>query len=181
MFVVILFACQAVQTRLTRYLQNLSSLRNLTLLSIQSNRLTSPSLEHLSTLPNLTDLYISHNAIDSLAPLASSKSLRIIDASSNPIKSLSGLQPHTYLEEVWASNCQLESFEEVEKVLGDKEELTTVYFEGNPLQKRQMVLYRNKVRLALPRIKQIDASMYLRLFEDPVPNADSLLAYVRVA
>lgn len=62
------------------------------------------------------------------------------------------------LEEVWASNCQLDSFEEIEKVLGDKQDLTTVYFEGNPLQKRAPALYRNKVRLALPRVKQIDAS-----------------------
>jgi len=169
-------------TQLTQHLQNLSSLKNLTLISIQSNRLTAPSLEHLSILPNLTDLYISHNAIDSLAPLAFSKNLRIIDASSNPISSLSGLETHTHLEEVWASNCQLESFEMIEKVLADKEELTTVYFEGNPLQKRQMVLYRNKVRLALPRIKQIDASEFCVAAVNVVVgiDADSLLAYVRV-
>jgi hypothetical protein len=33
-----------------------------------------------------------------------------------------------------------------------------VYFEGNPLQTRAPALYRNKVRLALPQIMQIDAS-----------------------
>jgi protein phosphatase 1 regulatory subunit 7 len=42
--------------------------------------------------------------------------------------------------------------------LRDKEELETVYFEGNPLQRNQPALYRNKVRLALPQIVQIDAS-----------------------
>jgi len=140
--------------------QNLSSLTNLTLLSIQSNRLTSASLAHLSALPNLTDLYISHNAIDSLEPLSSSHSLHIIDVSSNPITSLRGLETHKEIEEVWASNCQLGSFEEVEEVLADKTDLTTVYFEGNPLQLRQPVLYRNKVKLALPNIKQIDASKF---------------------
>lgn len=162
--------------------QNLSSLQNLTLLSIQSNRLTSPSLIHLSTLPNLTDLYISHNALDSLAPLRTSSSLRIIDASSNPLTSLTGLEPHANLEEVWASNCQLESFEEVEKVLADKEQLTTVYFEGNPLQKRQVVLYRNKVRLALPRVRQIDASKCSSVGNktEILDAADFVLAYVRV-
>lgn len=38
------------------------------------------------------------------------------------------------------------------------EELKTVYFEGNPLQMKSPVVYRNKVKLALPRVVQIDAS-----------------------
>jgi len=33
--------------------------------------------------------------------------------------------------------------------------------EGNPLQKDAGITYRNKVRLALPKIKQIDAA-YVR-------------------
>ena len=140
------------------YSQNLSSLQNLTLLSIQSNRLTSASLSHLSTLPNLTDLYLSHNALTTLTQLATSTQLRILDVSSNSIKSLSGLAPLTELEELWASNCQLDDFEEVKTELGGMKELSTVYFEGNPLENKQRVLYRNKVRLALPNIRQIDAS-----------------------
>lgn len=62
------------------------------------------------------------------------------------------------LEELWASYNQLADFGEVERVLKDKEGLTTVYFEGNPLQLRGPALYRNKVRLALPQVSQIDAS-----------------------
>jgi protein phosphatase 1 regulatory subunit 7 len=62
------------------------------------------------------------------------------------------------LEELWGSNNQLASFEEVERELKDKENLETVYFEGNPLQMKGPAVYRNKVRLALPQIKQIDAS-----------------------
>ena len=46
----------------------------------------------------------------------------------------------------------------MEAQLKDKEKLETVYFEGNPLQLRQPALYRNKVRLALPQVRQIDAS-----------------------
>jgi protein phosphatase 1 regulatory subunit 7 len=42
--------------------------------------------------------------------------------------------------------------------LKDKEKLETVYFEGNPLQLNGPAVYRNKVRLALPNIQQIDAS-----------------------
>ena len=62
------------------------------------------------------------------------------------------------LEELWASNCQINNFDDIAKNLGDKEHLTTVYFEGNPIQKQNPVLYRNKVRLALPNILQVDAS-----------------------
>lgn len=54
----------------------------------------------------------------------------------------------------------------MQKQLSDKAELETVYFEGTPLQRRQPVLYRNKVRLALPGIKQIDASEFLPLLID---------------
>ena len=46
----------------------------------------------------------------------------------------------------------------MEKELRDKEALETVYFEGNPLQTRSPVLYRGKVKLALPQVQQIDAS-----------------------
>ena len=52
----------------------------------------------------------------------------------------------------------------MEKELRDKEGLNTVYFEGNPLQKKNPVLYRGKVRLALPQVQQIDASEYLPPF-----------------
>lgn len=65
-----------------------------------------------------------------------------------------------HLEELWGSNNQLASFEEVERQLRDKEELKTVYFEGNPLQMKAPALYRNKVRLAIPQIMQIDASEF---------------------
>lgn len=64
----------------------------------------------------------------------------------------------TNLEELWASSNELSSFAEVERELKDKENLETVYFEGNPLQTRGPAVYRNKVRLALPQVKQIDAS-----------------------
>lgn len=138
--------------------QNLEGLKNLNILSIQSNRITSPSLSHLANLPQLTDVYISHNLLDSLQPLSSVTSLRILDVSNNPITSLAGLESLSQLEELWASNCKLESFEEVEKVLKDKANLNTVYFEGNPLELRQRALYRNKVKLALPQVRQVDAS-----------------------
>ena len=82
----------------------------------------------------------------------------MLDISNNQITNLTGLGHATQLEELWASSNQLASFEEVERELKDKKVLSTVYFEGNPLQLRNPVMYRNKVRLALPQVQQIDAS-----------------------
>ena len=82
----------------------------------------------------------------------------MLDITNNRIERLSGLKHLENLEELWASNNELSSFEEVEEELGDKKKLSTVYFEGNRLQLENRVTYRNKIRLALPQIQQIDAS-----------------------
>jgi len=81
-----------------------------------------------------------------------------LDVSNNQISSLKGIEHLTELEELWASYNKIADFAEVESVLGDKKGLTTVYFEGNPLQLRAPALYRNKVRLSLPQVMQIDAT-----------------------
>lgn len=140
-------------------LQNLSTLTSLKLLSIQSNRIS--SISGLSALTNLEELYISHNALTQISGLEANTQLRVLDISNNPISHLENLSLLTHLEELWASNCQIGDFAEVERELRDKEELTTVYFEGNPLQTKGPAVYRNKIRLALPQLKQIDASKHL--------------------
>ncbi len=137
-------------------LKNLGGLTHLRLLSIQSNRIQ--DLRPLREVPQLEELYISHNMLASLEGLEANVNLSTIDISHNKIDSLKGLGPLTKLEEVWASYNLLMDFADVERELRDKEALTTVYFEGNPLQLRAPALYRNKVRLALPQLKQIDAS-----------------------
>lgn len=136
-------------------LKGLSTLTNLRTLSIQANRLT--SLAGIEALPQITELYVSDNKIPSLEPLAACTRLEILDFQSNPIASLAGIEGLTALENVWASNCRVESFQEIERALRDKESLEEVYFEGNPVQRSGPVLYRNKVRLALPQVKKIDA------------------------
>lgn len=128
----------------------------LKLLSIQSNRLT--SISGLSNLTNLEELHISHNGITAITGLENNIQLRVLDISQNPISHLQNLSHLTHLEELWASNCRIGDFAEVERELGGKQDLTTVYFEGNPLQLNGPAVYRNKVRLALPQVKQIDAS-----------------------
>ena len=102
---------------------------------------------------------MSHNALESLSGLGNSVRLRVLDISSNKISKLENLEPLMLLEEFWASSNEIASFAEVEQQLASKSKLETVYFEGNPLQKKNEATYRNKVRLALPQVKQIDASM----------------------
>ncbi|GFF29773.1 protein phosphatase 1 regulatory subunit SDS22 [Aspergillus udagawae] len=137
-------------------MKNLDALSNLRIISIQSNRLT--SITGLSSLKNLEELYLSHNAITDLSGLESNTSLRVLDFSNNQVSKLEHISHLKNLEELWASNNELSSFEEVERELKDKEKLQTVYFEGNPLQTKGPAVYRNKVRLALPQIMQIDAT-----------------------
>ena len=91
--------------------------------------------------------------------------LRTLEISNNQIKHLSNLEHLPELEELWASSNLLHSFEEIERELKDKEKLTTVYFEANPLQFQGPTVYRNKVRLALPQVRQIDASKSRHLHE----------------
>ncbi|KHN96887.1 protein phosphatases PP1 regulatory subunit sds22 [Metarhizium album ARSEF 1941] len=137
-------------------LTGLGGLSNLRLLSIQSNRIR--DLSPLREVPQLEELYIAHNALESLEGIEENTNLTTLDISNNQIRSLKGLEGLTRLEEVWASYNQIEDFVEVEKMLRDKENLTTVYFEGNPVQLRGPALYRNKIRLALPQVSQIDAT-----------------------
>ncbi|KAF4507535.1 hypothetical protein G6O67_004025 [Ophiocordyceps sinensis] len=137
-------------------LTGLGGLPSLRLLSIQSNRIK--DLSPLKEVPGLEELYISHNMLETLEGLEGNHMLKIADISNNQVASLKGLTGLSKLEELWASYNQLGDFAEVEGVLKDKQQLTTVYFEGNPLQLRGPALYRNKVRLALPQVNQIDAT-----------------------
>ncbi|KPI44186.1 Protein phosphatase 1 regulatory subunit SDS22 [Cyphellophora attinorum] len=137
-------------------INNLNSLTNLRLLDLKSNRLT--TISNLEPLVNLEELYISHNALTTISGLDHNIKLRVLDVSNNRITRLEGLSHLTELEELWASTNGLSSFKEVEEQLADKEKLETVYFEANPLQLQGPAVYRNKVRLALPQVRQIDAT-----------------------
>ncbi|KAL2165449.1 hypothetical protein VTH06DRAFT_747 [Thermothelomyces fergusii] len=137
-------------------LTGLGGLPNLRLLSIQSNRIR--DLSPLREVPQLEELYISHNGLASLEGLEHNTRLRVLEVSNNQIASLRGLGPLAALEELWASYNQIADFAELDRELADKQALSTVYFEGNPLQLRAPALYRNKVRLALPQVRQIDAT-----------------------
>ena len=137
-------------------IQNLDSLTSLRSLDLKSNRLT--SLANLSALTQLEELYVSHNAITHLSGLDSNTKLRVLDISNNQITTLENISHLKELEEFWASSNQISDFRQVERELKDKANLETVYFEGNPLQTQSPAVYRNKIRLMLPQVRQIDAS-----------------------
>jgi protein phosphatase 1 regulatory subunit 7 len=137
-------------------MRNLDHLRNLRLLDVKSNRLT--TMAGLTNLTNLEELYLSHNAITHISGLENNTKLRVLDISNNRISKLEKLGALPELEEFWAGSNQISSFQDVEKELKDKKKLQTVYFEMNPLQLMGPAVYRNKVRLALPQVQQIDAT-----------------------
>lgn len=161
-------------------LSGLDGLPKLRLLSIQSNRIT--DLSPLKDVPSLEELYISHNMLESLKGIETNTKLRTLEISNNQITTLEGVGPLKEIEEVWASYNKISDFSDVERELKDKEKLETVYFEGNPLQLRAPALYRNKVRLALPQVRQIDASKFIRFSPadyHPRRTNNSSPAYVR--
>ncbi|KAH8550733.1 phosphatase 1 regulatory subunit 7 protein-like protein, partial [Umbelopsis sp. PMI_123] len=137
---------------------NLSSLKHLRLLSLQSNRIA--KLEGLEELHNLEELYVSHNLLEKIEGLENNIKLRTLDVAANRITKLENISHLSLLEEFWANSNLLptETFNDLEKQLKDKTHLETVYLEGNPMQKENRATYRNKIRLALPQIKQIDAT-----------------------
>ncbi|KTW28796.1 hypothetical protein T552_01426 [Pneumocystis carinii B80] len=138
-------------------LKGLKTLQNLRILSLQSNRLTSLNgLEELGDV--LEELYVSHNGIVSIEGLQVLKRLRVLDISNNKIEKLEYINQNTELQELWASYNQLSDFENIEKECKTMKNLVTIYLEGNPLQKTNGPTYRNKIKLIVPWIKQIDAT-----------------------
>ena len=100
----------------------MSTLRNLKILSIQSNRIV--KLEGLDELENLEELYISHNGIKKLEGLDKNVSLptfricsisekltdgikqtklRVLDIGNNFIQDIENVSHLTAIEEFWVS------------------------------------------------------------------------------
>ena len=57
-----------------------------------------------------------------------------------------------------ANDNKIPDLSDLQSQLSNLGELETVYLEGNPCQKAEGVNYRRKVMLALPQVKQIDAT-----------------------
>uniref|UniRef100_G1KA05 Protein phosphatase 1 regulatory subunit 7 n=1 Tax=Anolis carolinensis TaxID=28377 RepID=G1KA05_ANOCA len=134
-------------------LQNLDALTNLTVLSIQSNRLT--KIEGLQNLVNLRELYLSHNGIEVIEGLENNNKLTMVDIAANRIKKIENISHLTELQEFWMNDNLIESWSDLDELKAAKN-LETVYLERNPLQKDPQ--YRRKIMLALPSVRQIDAT-----------------------
>uniref|UniRef100_A0A8C1Y0C4 Protein phosphatase 1 regulatory subunit 7 n=1 Tax=Cyprinus carpio TaxID=7962 RepID=A0A8C1Y0C4_CYPCA len=134
-------------------LQNLDGLHNLMVLSIQSNRIT--KLEGLQNLVNLRELYLSHNGIEVIEGLENNKKLTTLDIAANRIKKIENISHLTQLKEFWMNDNQIDNWADLDELKNAKG-LETVYLERNPLQKDPQ--YRRKIMLALPSVRQIDAT-----------------------
>ena len=111
--------------------------------------------------------------------------LTVLDITSNKISKIENVSHLTNLTELWvrrarthftealsnesnqASDNEIPTLHDLEKILGGAASLETVYLEGNPCQKGDMANYRRKVMLALPQLKQIDAT-YVKIYPSEV-------------
>jgi len=148
------------KNKITR-LENLGSLKRLKILSIQSNRIT--KLEGLENLESLEELYLSHNGIERLEGLENNLKLRTLDIGNNFVKVLENVSHLSHLEELWTNDNKISSLDDLEPQLKRISTLETIYLEGNPVQAAEGVNYRRKVTLALPQVKQLDATYVKQL------------------
>ncbi|XP_067999399.1 protein phosphatase 1 regulatory subunit 7-like [Melanerpes formicivorus] len=81
--------------------------------------------------------------------------LTMLDIASNRIKRIENISHLTELQEFWMNDNLVESWSDLDELKGAKN-LETVYLERNPLQKDPQ--YRRKIMLALPTVRQIDAT-----------------------
>ncbi|PPR05748.1 hypothetical protein CVT24_006687 [Panaeolus cyanescens] len=153
-------------------LENLQNLKKLRILSIQSNRIT--KLEGLDNLSELSELYLSHNGIERLEGLENNKKLTTLDVGNNFIPAIENISHLTHLEELWVfewpflltfmlkmqqmNGNKIPDLRSLETELGGMKSLATLYLEHNPCQTNDMTGYRRKISIALPQLKQIDAT-----------------------
>jgi protein phosphatase 1 regulatory subunit 7 len=175
--------------------QNLSSLKRLKILALQSNRIT--KIEGLEGLENLEDLYLSHNGIIRMEGLEHNvrwlgvkffSSLSVLinlakteDARFGPqCRSRDRKYITSYLlsramgtfstsmhreisihspdmSRAQLNQNRIPTLQALEPQLRTISTLETIYLEDNPCQKAD-VNYRRKIMLALPQLKQIDAT-----------------------
>ncbi|XP_068023549.1 protein phosphatase 1 regulatory subunit 7-like [Melanerpes formicivorus] len=119
----------------------------------RNNRLT--KIEGLQSLVNLRELYLSHNGIEVIEGLENNNKLTMLDIASNRIKRIENISHLTELQEFWMNDNLVESWSDLDELKGAKN-LETVYLERNPLQKDPQ--HRRKIMLALPTVRQIDAT-----------------------
>jgi protein phosphatase 1 regulatory subunit 7 len=141
-------------------IEGIDSLAKLRRLDVQSNRLT--TVENLSSQRDtLEELYLSHNGITTDGASLQSglaqdfSQLSVLDLSRNQLTSCHPFGHLKALEELWLSGNTIASFDDIQSL--SNLQLETIYLEYNPLQSDP--LYRKKLALLVPSLKQIDANL----------------------
>uniref|UniRef100_A0A8V5FJ14 Protein phosphatase 1 regulatory subunit 7 n=1 Tax=Melopsittacus undulatus TaxID=13146 RepID=A0A8V5FJ14_MELUD len=143
-------------------IENLSNLQMLQMLELGSNRIR--VIENIDSLTNLDSLFLGRNkitklqnldALTNLTVLSIQNKLTMLDIAANRIKKIENVSHLTELQEFWMNDNLVESWSDLDELKGAKN-LETVYLERNPLQKDPQ--YRRKIVLALPTVRQIDAT-----------------------
>ncbi|KAM6504196.1 protein phosphatase regulatory subunit [Amanita muscaria] len=137
-------------------IEGLSTLKKLRILSMQSNRIT--KLEGVEGLESLEELYLSHNGIKKLEGLDNNLQLTTLDVGNNFIEVLENVSHLKTFAELWMNHNLIPDLRALDTQLRSIASLETLYLEGNPCQTTDMANYRRKVKLALPQLKQIDAT-----------------------
>ncbi len=135
-------------------------------------------MEGMEKLQQLDQLYLSHNGISTVEGLSCSTSLTTLDLAANMIAELAGMEKLKDLGDLWlndnkvvcvVSAClarvdfsmvffspQVDDWNQL-KHLEHMKELQTIYLERNPIDRGAD--YRRKLKLALPSLTQIDATL----------------------
>ncbi len=147
-------------------IEGLSKLKKLRRLDVQSNRLTSIS-GLTGQIDSLEELYLAHNGIDDDGAMIETglrlqfKNLTTLDLSKNRLTSCKPFAHLDSLNELWLSENEVSSFEDVQPIsrLGTRDgaELTEIYLEHNPIYKD--FEYRKKLKDIIPSLIQIDANI----------------------
>lgn len=82
--------------------------------------------------------------------------LQTLDLAVNKIKMIRNVAHLVDLEELWMNDNEVEDWDNLNQLSNNKK-LNTIYLDHNPLAINTM--YRTKVKLALPWLKQIDATL----------------------
>ena len=158
---------------------------NLSILSLQSNRLT--KIENLDALVNLEELYLSENGLTKIEGLDKLINLKVLDLSINKIERIENIQNLNKVEEFWFNGNNVSKWEDID-VLKVLESLKCLYLEHNPIYyvnnkkptsadgfaaDKQMInsSYRRKVIFTLPNLEQLDATLCAK------PSISSILTH----
>lgn len=147
-------------------IEGLSNLKKLRRLDVQSNRLTSIN-GLIGQIDSLEELYLAHNGIGDEGAMEEDglqlqfQNLTTLDLSKNRLKSCRPFAHIDTLNELWLSQNDISTFEDVEPLsrLGTRDgaELTEIYLEHNPIYND--FEYRKKLKEMIPSLIQIDANV----------------------